>query len=685
MTAGRWWWGLLVLAAMVAPIGAAAPSVRRRLAPDWPPLPALLADAVVTLTGVVVLAELLGTLHLFRPWPMLAGGPLAGLGLRALGRDPTSRARGRHVDDDTPAMGSALEIGIACVAVTGVLAQAFVAVGARARHGSYDFDSLHYHLTFAARFARDGATTALAYVGVGDGVAYHPANAELLHGLGLVAWRVELLTLVLNLVALGLALLAAAALGARCGRGATAVTATCAVLAVPVLGREQAGAAGNDVVAIALVLAMAALGVWAVTAPTPRRAGGLVLAGLAGGLAVGTKLTAAVPVALVALALAAAAGGLRPAVGRLVRMVPAGVLAGGYWMVRDVAHVGSPVPAAHVGIGPLRLPRPTMPLLDQLDQNVLHYLGDGAVIRDVLLPGLRLGLGPARWLLLGLAGAASLSALRGRHPRALRLLAAAGLLGLVGYLATPTSAGGLEGDPVLFHPNLRYLGPALALLAAVSATTPLARSLGAAWPMMWLTAEFMTLSEAGAWAGPHRLIPVAVGLVAVTLSLLAVAARRAGATRLLLGGACVVVLVVAGPPVARDYVRHRYADPQVPLEQMIALGREFTGGRTGISGFPLMYPYFGPRLGADVRFIAEEGPDHERREAQTCEAWRALLRAGDYDRVVILRFPHEPGKRRPAEEWTATLPGATPLLLTAAGSAYSLPDPVTDVGCQAER
>ena len=56
---------------------------------------------------------------------------------------------------------------------------------------SYDvgirgFDSLWYHLPWAASFAQSGSITSLRFTDVEYLTPFYPATAELLHGLGIV-------------------------------------------------------------------------------------------------------------------------------------------------------------------------------------------------------------------------------------------------------------------------------------------------------------------------------------------------------------------------------------------------------------------------------------------------------------------------------------------------------------------
>lgn len=65
--------------------------------------------------------------------------------------------------------------------------------------GMPSFDTLWYHMPFAARFAQTGSVTAIQFTQADPFVAYYPANSELLHAVGIVAMRSDLLSPLLNL------------------------------------------------------------------------------------------------------------------------------------------------------------------------------------------------------------------------------------------------------------------------------------------------------------------------------------------------------------------------------------------------------------------------------------------------------------------------------------------------------
>ena len=87
---------------------------------------------------------------------------------------------------------------------------------------SYDvgvrtFDSLWYHLPWAASFAQTGHIAPLRFTDVEYLTAFYPATAEMLHGLGIVLLGHDTLSPALNLLWLVLALVAAWCIGGAAG------------------------------------------------------------------------------------------------------------------------------------------------------------------------------------------------------------------------------------------------------------------------------------------------------------------------------------------------------------------------------------------------------------------------------------------------------------------------------------
>ena len=311
---------------------------------------------------------------------------------------------------------------------------------------------------------------------------FYPQNSELLHADGILLIHRDTLSLFLNFGWLALAFLAAWCVGRPYGRGPLTVVAAAIVLECHTLVVREPGAAKNDLMAAALLLAAIAILINAGWKPSLRRVargwGGfgrvsplippatgpapqmrpLAAAGLATGLAVGTKSTAVA----MAAALTVAVIVLAP-VGR--RWAAAGwwflaaLAGGGFWYLRNLIVAGNPLPQVE-HLGPISLPHPERLQSGRPDFSIAHYATDTSVWRDYFEPGLHQAFGPL-WPLL-IAGAIAggvTAALWGRSGPALD--GRRRLFGLLAYVFTPLSAAGAEGAPVGFGINIRYAIPAL--------------------------------------------------------------------------------------------------------------------------------------------------------------------------------------------------------------------------------
>ena len=127
------------------------------------------------------------------------------------------------------------------------------------RTGVLGYDSLGYHLPFAARFFQTGRVTSLYFTFPDLNTAFDPANAELLHAFGIVALRSDVLSAIQNVGWLSLALLAAwCAHPQRSVRLAT-LAGVGALLSSPFFVGFDGGRATNDLAGVALFLASIAL------------------------------------------------------------------------------------------------------------------------------------------------------------------------------------------------------------------------------------------------------------------------------------------------------------------------------------------------------------------------------------------------------------------------------------------
>jgi hypothetical protein len=278
---GRYALGVVALAIITGALGLAAVALRRRVLPDWADAPARLAEVVIGLALLIAILELLGLVGWFALAPIVIACAVVG-GAITVWAGPPSRATARRRRATTIGIGTAIALiaGAAVIAEWGALTIQSYDVGIRG------FDSLWYHLPWAASFAQTGSIAPLRFTDVEYLTPFYPATAELLHGLGIVLLGRDTLSPGLNLLWLGLALLAAYCIGRPRGVGGATLTGAAIALGTTMMDYSQAGAAANDVVAIFFVLAAVAL-----LTQDHEHPATIVLAAIAAGLAVGVKLT----------------------------------------------------------------------------------------------------------------------------------------------------------------------------------------------------------------------------------------------------------------------------------------------------------------------------------------------------------------------------------------------------------
>jgi hypothetical protein len=416
VTLGRYHVGIAGLTAVVVPVTFAAVVLRRRWLPDWSGSPARVAEAVLTLALLVAAAQLVGVLGLFRPGFLVATTVAIGAAAwRFSGR------QGSEVRRPAPPLPDRVAMGIAAVITASVVGCWTARVAGVLESGMGRSDSLSYHGPMAARFVQEHSVVHPFFATNEQVYVFFPGNSELLHAIGILITGRDLLSPLLNLGWLVLALTAAWALGRPFGRGPATLAGAAVALATPVFVSLQPGEAFVDVVIVALFLAAAALLVNGGREPAP-----VLLAGLAGGLAAGTKVTAILPVAaLTFVAIALVRSGQRVRTGTL--WVAAVLAVGGLWYVRNFVAFGSPLPAVRIGLGPLALPSVEAPP----HYSVAYYATDWDIWDRWFLPGLNSALGPAWWAVVGLA---ALGAALGLVQRTLPHIRAVSILTVVGAL-----------------------------------------------------------------------------------------------------------------------------------------------------------------------------------------------------------------------------------------------------------
>ncbi|HYU59903.1 MAG TPA: hypothetical protein VEK39_04025 [Solirubrobacterales bacterium] len=681
--------GVAELAVVVAALAFGAVRVRLWLLPGWTGAPARLVEALVGVAGLIWVSELLGAIGYYREIPLVVEAVVVGVGGGMLA-DGAARARRRPRRQVPPAPApSRVALWIAVAAGALVAAHWSVSVRSSFAHGMYGYDTTWYHMPFAARFVQEASLTQLHFTSTSFLSWFYPANSELFHSVGILTTERDYLSPLLNVGWLLLAMLAAWCIGRPWGLGPASLVGACVVLGAGVFV-DQPGEARNDIPATFFLLASAAV---LVNAAAPRERPRLelgtapvALAGLAAGLAIGTKLSLLAPIGALTLGIAVAGRRRAPTTAIWV----AGLLAGGgFWFARNLFAVGNPLPWLSA-LGPLPLPGPEEVLPNDREPfSVFHYVTDSGVWSDWFFPGLADRLGDLWPLVLVLGALGALHMLFRERSAVLRVLGFTALLAAVAYPFTPLTASGYEGEPIGFASNLRYLGPVLALALAL---VPVAvRKLSRRWQWAALGALLVAFGVAFAGDALRSGLVLGIAVVGGVTLLAALAIKVYGQAALPRPAVLVIAALVAvaavgvGYRVQRNYLEHRYATEygigEPGLEAAFIWARDVRDARIATITIR-QYPYYGNDLSNHVQYVGHRGADDSFEPITSCNAWRRAINAGDYDYVVTgSNFP-APGADRPFEaDWTGDDPAAKEIVSDKATSVFRLDGELDPEGC----
>jgi hypothetical protein len=655
--------------------------LRMRLMPSALGSEAWVADGVVVVALLVLVCEATGVLGVLDRLGVTIGCVVAG-SLAWLAGERSARRVHRTA--------STVGIGLHTWAMvaTAVVAAAWFGWTVHAYgHGMETVDTLWYHLPFAARFAQLGNIVHLHYVDRDPVTVFYPANSELLHALGLVWFRTDVLSPLINIGWAALGVTAAWSIGRAVGRELPCLIATLIVLGTPGLVDTQPGGAYNDVACIALILSCAALLLGGAQGGE-LTLGRSFVAALAAGLALGTKFTVIAP----SLALALGAVVISP---RGRRMRHAGLwlaalfLLGCYWYLRNWVTAGNPLPGLSVHLGPLSLPAPRV-LTPTF--TVWQYLTNGHVWHVFFIPGFRQSLGLAWWALLFGGAVGAVGAFVWGSGRAVRMVGAVAIVSAAAFLLTPQFLG-LPGAPIFFVANVRYAAVPLVLGLVLLPTVPVLRQGWGATALVGVLVLALGFTEVdpGVWPTGVKLhtfappIKGASALVGVLLAGLiplgawcawrlrerARIARRPREQLVAVRALIPLVAVLAvgliaggGYALARAYSHHRYTQTQ-PLPAIYAWAQKQHHLRIGIIGLDLQYPLYGADETNYVQYIGAPAPHAGFQPITTCRAWRAAVDRGRYNWLLVTPFGFPLGtavNQAPEVAWTGSSPAATAVL-----------------------
>lgn len=685
--------GLLTLA-----LGFVAFRFRARFLPGWSGAPARLVEAVAGVASLILLAELTGLFGLLRPWILLPASLL--LALYAWLRLVPAGGSGGSVPP-APPLGRIPGV-IALVTAIVVTAEWGTFASYSLDHGITNFDSVWYHLPFAADMFKSGSVTGFHHTETVFINWFYPQNAEVIHSVGMVFTGSDFLSVFINFGWLALALLAGWCIGRPYGRAHLTLLAAAVLLVAHTMLVREPGTAKNDVAAVALVLSTMAILInrgAALKDGVGRISPGwaLAVAGLAIGMAAGTKVTALAPAALITLVvLVAARRGRRLATAAI--WFGAGLLGGVWWYLRNLVATGNPIPQVE-SIGPLALPGPERLQSGRPDFNVFHYITDLGIWNDFFFPGLERGFG-SLWPLLMLVAVIGAAALASRGPdRLTKALGAAALLAVVAYLFTPLSAAGPEGSPTAFAINLRFLVPALAMAAVL---VPLLPVFAKRWAVTGLVVVLAALlltagtpealySQSG-WQFGLAVAALSVALPGVVwLFRYRFSIALGGRSPLAWTGlALVAVSLLVAFPLASSYFDNRYADfePEYGLAEPYRWANDTTDSKIGLAGSTAgfrQYGFFGEDLSNEVTYIGQDSPRGGFDAIPDCDGFRTAVNDADLDFLVTSPFLNfddtsEP-LRSPERRWVSSEPAVSRVVGPGPVEVWRIDGRLKAVGC----
>ena len=398
-------------------------------------------------------------------------------------------------------------------------------------------------------------------------------------------------------------------------------------------------------------------------ARTSRRSD-LVLAGIALGVAAGTKWYGVSSVAVVVVIWAGARllrerGAARGIAGPLRDTV----LVGGLsflgmlpWLARNLALSDNPVfPLKVAPFGLTIFDAPPDVIRDEVGFTIADYAGDSGILWQLageIVEGL--GIAPIACG-LALAVAVVLARRRGRAPdgRVLALAAGAIALGLL-YTITPATALGVKGDPSLAHANTRYAVPALILAVPVAAWVAgrLPRLPGLAFEAALTVAALLGAYHGYEVDGLRDVVLATFGLALLGAAGWMLYRRRERRIVLVAAALAAAIVGLAAAHRVEDRInggRYLGVDSAVdalltlaPADQRIALAGDWS-----VAGLSPVWPAFGTRIDNDVQFVGEFKRGFLT-PYPTAARFTDALRRGRYNFLVVGRgfFPPQSTKEQ---------------------------------------
>lgn len=624
--------------------------LRARLLPGYTGAPGRLVEVVAAVGLLVVGSELLGLVGLLKPLPLL---PLLGVcALVAwLWLMPEPVGPNDPVPPSPPV--SIWAQVLAALVAFVVFAQWATFTSYNLDHGITNFDSVWYHMPFAAEIARSASVTGFFHPETVFTNWFYPQNSELFHAISMVLTGRDFFSVFINLGWLGVALLAGWCVGRPFNRPHLTMVGVAILLATHTLVVREPGTGKNDIMAVALVLAAVAIMLnRSSTGNDPRGRvspdWAMAAGGLAIGLAAGTKVTALAPAFLFTCAVIFSTVRGKRLRALVVFLVPA-MAGGGWWYLRNLFAAGNPLPQV-TSIGPIDLSGPVRLQVGRPDFSVAHYLTDTTVWREYFAPGLNQGFGEVWPVLLGLVLIGLFLVIYNGPGRLTRTHGAVALFAIVAYLVTPLGAAGPEGSPTAFAINLRFLIPALGLAVVI---IPLSATFDRGWPRT-LISTLLVLLFIGTSAGdpvlsaPGRAFGFALALLLVGLPAIFWLNRERLSGRFYLPPLAIAsilalaVFALFAWPLQKSYFENRYQDfeseiPTSGLEAPYRWADDITDSKIALAGTTAgfkQYGFFGPDLSNEVVYVGQDAPKGGFNAIGTCEEFARKVNEINPDYLV---------------------------------------------------
>ena len=392
--------------------------------------------------------------------------------------------------------------------------------------------------------------------------------------------------------------------------------------------------------------------------------GPLLLAGLAAGLGIGTKITLLAALGFLTLGIAYL-GGREGWWKALCYWLGGMLVTAGFWYGRNLWYALNPFPQIEKA-GPINLPGPEQGgFYPRQPHSLSEYYNDPGVWEGYFFPPLKDGLGPLWPLIFAFAGAGLVFALWKGGSKLMRVLAATGVFAAIAYVFTPLTASGSLGQPTGFEANLRYVAPALIIGLTITPLIPALRRKPWPWALIGVFALFilqgtirvsidggLSIDAAPSWNYGHLDESLELALLVVGVPALIVAGARKGVQRIALaafGIAAAALAIVLGDTQREEYLDERYEASVAPILEagfrstpewtpLQVFGKRTRDARIGVVGRASafgQYFFYGDDLSNHVQYLGNELRRGTFRQIDECRDFVEVVNEGDYDYVVV--------------------------------------------------